>query len=339
MYRNEKILKSYIMKIITCAGFYNTGSSAVTDFFSEFDNVHSLGETEFKFLQDCDGITALEMNLIDHPHRHNSGHAIKRFLKAARFENGNFLSKRYRRFFGDKYMQYTIEYVNEITDLQSHCFWRGDCIERGELFYIIDALFTLISSKIRRRWATSILSLTNELNYFTSIDRDHFYAATKRYTSKLLNCFDDGSEFLMIDQLTPPTDINRYFNYVDDMYVVVVDRDPRDVFLMSKNYPHYYKFPHGVEEFCKWYRIIRKNNDVPNHRILKVQFEDLIYNYDKTTVKLMDLVGMDESHHVRPLEFFNPQISIKGTKLWENNFSDEIAYIEKNLPDFLYKYE
>lgn len=44
------------MKIITCASYYNTGSSPVTNFFSEFDNIKSLGETEFRVLQDPDGV-------------------------------------------------------------------------------------------------------------------------------------------------------------------------------------------------------------------------------------------------------------------------------------------
>ena len=45
------------MKVITCASYYGCGSSAVTDLISEFSGVESLGDYEFRFLHDIDGIS------------------------------------------------------------------------------------------------------------------------------------------------------------------------------------------------------------------------------------------------------------------------------------------
>ena len=36
---------------------------------------------EFRFVQDPDGISDLEYNLVENHNRHNSGHALKRFKK------------------------------------------------------------------------------------------------------------------------------------------------------------------------------------------------------------------------------------------------------------------
>ena len=69
------------MRVITCASYYGTGSSAVTDLFSEFDCIDSLGNYEYRFLQEPDGIADLEYNLIENRHRHNSSDAIKRYLR------------------------------------------------------------------------------------------------------------------------------------------------------------------------------------------------------------------------------------------------------------------
>ena len=52
------------MKIITCAGYYGTGSSAVTDILGEFDNIHFMGDYEFRFIQDPGGIADLEYNIV-----------------------------------------------------------------------------------------------------------------------------------------------------------------------------------------------------------------------------------------------------------------------------------
>lgn len=329
------------MKIITCASYYNTGSSAITDFFSEFDNIKSLGEIEFRFLQDPDDVQALETNLIDHPHRHNTSHAIKRFLKASKFENGNIFSKRYRRVFGDNYIRLTKEYINNITQLITPTHWRYDYIERGELFYMMDALISSITFKIGREHTISLLSLTGEKGYYTCISQEEFYAATKKYTSALFGPLGDGYEYLMVDQLVPPTDVPRYLNYFDDLYVITVDRDPRDVFILVSQIKHHSVLPHDVVDFCKWFKITRQHRktDPKCERRLVINFEDIIYDYDNTAKKLVQFVGEDLSHHVSPFSKLNPEISIKNTGLWEKvpELEKEIKYIEKELDEYLYR--
>ena len=69
------------MTVITCISFHGTGSGAVDDFFKEFDNCPSApSDVECRFLQDPDGVCDLEYNLIDNPHRLNSGYALKRYM-------------------------------------------------------------------------------------------------------------------------------------------------------------------------------------------------------------------------------------------------------------------
>ena len=62
------------MRFISCASYYGSGSSAITDFVSEFDSVYSFTDEEFRFVQDPDGISDLEYNLVENFNRHNSGH-------------------------------------------------------------------------------------------------------------------------------------------------------------------------------------------------------------------------------------------------------------------------
>lgn len=332
------------MKVITCAGYYNTGSSAVTDYFSEFDNIKSFGEVEIRFLQEPDGVATLESNIIDHPHRHNTTHAIKRFIKYSKFENGNFLSKRYRKIWGDSYWKYTMEYLNDIVQLSSISYWRQDKIARGEIFYMLDALLTTLTLKVGgKKCITSFLHFSKERGYFTSIDKRAFYSATQKYTHSLFKEIADQKEYLMLDQLVPPSDIDRYFNYVKNLYVVVVDRDPRDLYILTKLVPFYEVVPHPLDEFCKWYKITRKQagKEGENSRILRIYFEDLIYRYDETTDKLKRLIGIDDVHHTKKHCFFKPEKSMENTQLWKKypKYTEDIKYIERELGSYLYKYE
>lgn len=86
------------MRFITCASYYGTGSSAVTDYVSEFNSVYSFTNEEFRFIQDPDGISDLEFNLVECFNRHNSGHALKRYKKLVDFYCGNALGRKYTAF-------------------------------------------------------------------------------------------------------------------------------------------------------------------------------------------------------------------------------------------------
>ena len=63
------------------------------------------------------------------------------------------------------------EYVSEITELQAECNWRGDAIERGELFYMMNALVSELSMKLGKKYGISLMSLMHTKNYFTSIKK------------------------------------------------------------------------------------------------------------------------------------------------------------------------
>ena len=66
------------MRIITCISFHGTGSGAVDDFLKEFDNCPSAPTNiECRFLQDPDGVSDLEYNLVENPHRLNSRNGIR----------------------------------------------------------------------------------------------------------------------------------------------------------------------------------------------------------------------------------------------------------------------
>ena len=81
------------MRFISCASYYGSGSSAITDFVSEFDTVYSFTDEEFRFVQDPDGVSDLEYNLVENFNRHNSGHAIKRYKKLVDFYCGKNILK------------------------------------------------------------------------------------------------------------------------------------------------------------------------------------------------------------------------------------------------------
>ena len=104
------------MKIITCASYYGTGSSAVTDYLSEFSSIKNLGDYEFRFLHDIDGIADLEYHLVENHNRHNSGHALKRYKKLVDFYSGHKFIPKYEPFFGNRWKEISYKYIDSLTD-------------------------------------------------------------------------------------------------------------------------------------------------------------------------------------------------------------------------------
>ncbi len=335
------------MKLITCASYYATGSSAVTDFFTEFENVVSLGRYEYRFVWDPDGISDLEYNIVENNNRHNTGYAIKRYLKMTNQFNSFGYGGGYR-IFNNEFKRFTEQYINEITELKTLSWWHRERIDRGSVFCFWDRGYSyikrLLNGGLNTQKRYSLLQ-KKEIGYFSAISEEKFLNATKKYTDAVFNYANkSGAEYMMADQLVPATNIDRYLRYFSDIRVIVVERDPRDLFLIEQNL-HRGVVPIGsVEDYVKWFRITRTYSKpkVENEKcILRINFEDIIYNYEDTTKKMAEFVGLSLDKHVYPLKNLNPSISIKNTNLKNSikGYEKEIDYIEKNLSEYLFDFE
>lgn len=333
------------MKFISCASYYGTGSSAVTDFVSEFDNVFSFTNEEFRFIQDPDGISDLEFNLVECFNRHNSGHALKRYKKLVDFYTGNFLGGKYSNFFGSKWKELSYRYIDELTDFKYNGWWQYDLYDNGSFFYfrkrIINKLLhtTIWLNKPEKNFN----SLKKEITYASHPTQDKFLKVTRRYIRDLFtSVIPKGYDTIMVDQLLPPMNLNRYLRYFDnDIQVVVVDRDPRDIFVLSKYYWKDGIVPKDAKTFCKWFKYTRSHRKfelMDSPQVKFIQFEDMIYNYDETMNSLQEWLGLNRDAHIDKFKFFDPKKSIENTQVWKNKpeAKEEVAYISASLREYLY---
>lgn len=336
------------MKIISCASYYGTGSSAITDFLSEFDNICSMTNYEFRFVQDPDGISDLEYNLVENHNRHNSGHALKRFKKLVDFNAGTFFNHRYESFFDGQYKKLSYEYIDALTDFTFKGYWFYDLYDRGRVFYYSKLLPSKVLRKLKMMdpESSTLNELPNEITYCSKPTEEKFLNCTREYIDKLLGVANKKNmPMVMVDQIVPPSNLNRYLRYFNDIQVVVVERDPRDIYLLAK-----YKWKDRVipvdspEVFCKWYEYTRSHRKTEHYnpeKVILVQFEDLIYHYDDTTKRIIDWLGLDESQHTRKFAGLNPANSIKNTQLWKQHpeYLKEADYIKEYLSEYIYNFQ
>lgn len=334
------------MRIISCASYYGTGSSAITDYISEYDDCYSLTDYEFKFLQDPDGIRDLEFQLVENHNRHTSGYALKKYKKLVDFL-GNRKLKKYEYFFQGQWKRISYEYIDKLTEFTYTGYWHQDVIDKGTIFHFRKRLLNKILKLTvwRNQPEVALNELPKEITYCSYPTEESFLVLTREYIDKLFTVANvEDKSNVMVDQIVPPSNLNHYLKYFSDIRVFVVERDPRDLYLLEKYVWKGCIVPtESVELFCKWYEFTRRHRQYENYdktKVMFVQFEDLVYDYEKTTKKIRKWLQFDESQHKNPLKFFDPSKSKKNTQLWKRieGVENEIAYIEKALPNYIYSY-
>ncbi len=329
------------MKKISCVGYHATGSGAVDDYLREFDNIESANYgIESRFLQDPDGISDLEHNLIENPHRLNSGFALKRFLLFARDEK-----RTYGHIFGKEWMKWAKSYVNELADFSYKGYWHADIriVNMAALFiYKVRKFINKISpKKLKKNKYYSYFSKIS--TYSVNISEKDFIQKTQDKCEELCKMLNkENKEYVVLDQAVSPQNPNRYLRYIKDLKVIIVDRDPRDVYMNDIIKNKDFVLPKNVEQFCKVYVASRKRvNEKDSESVLRINFEDMIYDYENTANKIKKFLNLKDVNHTEPYKHFDPKESIKNTQIWKKNynqFQEEIKIIEKELKDYLYEF-
>ncbi|SHJ80626.1 hypothetical protein SAMN05444401_3924 [Clostridium amylolyticum] len=331
-------------KIITCAGYGATGSSVVTDLLKEFDNCYSTGDYEFRFIQDYEGISYLESALLENRHRLNSDIAIRRFKKIIDYHSGNFIFPRYERFFNGKFKEISYRYIDKLVDVSWKGYWEHHAIDKNAIvrffcYKIYPRIKKIIINPSERR---AVIQPPKSRIYF-SYPEDRFYNATKEYMQELFHVIDLNFkyEYLVFDQLVPPANINRYLNYFYDLKVVVIDRDPRDIFAINEMYEKESWIPsHDLDVYIKWFRKLRQQaegeiEDPKN--IMRVKFEDTVIKYDDFLKEIYDFIGITDKNHIHKRQYFNPDISIKNIGVYKIYPDQEkVRIIEQELKEYCY---
>lgn len=335
--------------ILTTTGCYGTGSSAVTDLLREFDGISCVSDQEIRILHDPDGVSDLEYNLIENPNRHNTSHSIKRFKRRMYELDHVWFVKRFSRYFGKGFPELIDSYIDSITEMKYHGIWHYDEYDRGKLFYIASRSYSklcLLAGKIFHITPNTCGLLSKkEPAYLGITNEKEFLDATKRFINELcVLTFGDNKDYVVFDQLIPPSNFKRYLRYVDDLRGVLVERDPRDLFLLEKVVWKGKVAPtEDVVQYCKWYKWTRELYEKESfpEEILFIRFEDLVYDYERTKDRIVEHFKISRLSHARKCKFFTPEVSAANTQLWKKikGYEKEIEYIKNSLSKYCYNFE
>jgi hypothetical protein len=335
-------------KIVSCASFGNTGSGVITDYLSEFDCIHNPGDYEFRFLHDYGGVSTLEDCLVYNYHRQNSDIAIQNFIKYINLYGKCCFGKQYEKYFNGQFKKKSYEFLDKITDVCWDGSWGGQMILSSFIHYPI------FKHKVLPRLLNFLLLgkhhskyTPRDVMYYSNPSSEYFSECVKEYINKLCFIIDPKNKYtyLYFDQLVPSINIERYFKYFDSLHVIVVDRDPRDLYLDNLLNWQTSWIPSDLNKFIILYKKIRQKlpYEKENPNVLRIKFEDTVYKYNDFSKKINTFLSLKESEHKSPKTRFNPDVSVKNTQLWKTqkttvDITKIVKTIEDNLGDYCYQF-
>lgn len=333
-------------KLIIPTGYMGSGSSAITDLICEFDGFDAdNGTFEYVFLHCPDGVFDLEDKLLIGNNALRSDEAIRSFEKRMyELYNRRFWwVANYKEKIGKEFLDYTDEFVASLVQYKSDSFWYMQ--ERLNFSRFVK----MAVRAVLRMVTVGKVNLKKPLEYDTMrlsfVNSEEFYSRAKVYLDKILDHLGLNEKNIILDQLLLPHNIYRAENYFDDrMECFVVNRDPRDVFILNKyvwpQMAEVVPFPSDVNEFCGYYKKLRAiEKDYDNNHIHRIQFEDLVYKYDDSVEKIMNILGLDDTKHIEKKQKFDPEKSINNTQLFNKEiYKKEAEVIERELAEFIYSF-
>lgn len=331
--------------IISTCSFGSTGSSVVTDYLKEFDSIRVMDRVELSWVGEVDGIIDLDYHL-NNPHSRttDSIYAIERYRmlcesKLPLFERAGVPKEKFEKSVND--------FLNAIT--MASWKWYKPSFAPEPLW---------------KRWAIRLINkrkwifkwqIKNRLQWegfpycdvHFSVKPENFEVAVKKHIKEVISAFGALSgESLAFDQLFPGNNPQSCFKYFDDPYAIVVDRDPRDIYVFGKTVLLKGAAGHimplnNVKDFVTYYKALRENQPYKeeNGRILRLRFEDLVYNYDSATKQLREFLHLGENPN--PMSIFDPSLSMANTQVWKRypEYKKDIDYIETELKEYLFDFK
>lgn len=335
--------------VVGVCGHGYTGSGAVLDFLKQFDecSVPSSADYEFYLAYIPHGIQDLEYNLMTRNVRYiSSNAAIKEFIKMIKILDTP--KSVYRIFGGRKFKELSQDFIKDLVQVQ----WSGyatydrvlmNSLERILRFRVLHRLRRLYENTFSKR-----CPLPFQENMYLSVQPRDFYEKVRDYLYNVLECLNyDLKKIVVLNQPFEANTPKNSMKFFGDAKAIVVERDPRDVYVFVKKF----LFSKGsfiptsnVEDFIRYWKLVR-TKPLPSYEsegpdILRIQFEDLIYNYESISSTIKLFLGLPTKTD-NEFRFFVPQKSLNNTQLFQrySEFKQDIEKIEQALPEYLYPFD
>ncbi len=327
--------------VVGICGFGYSGSGAVLDWLKGYPKTDVVDSFEFSFLYTPDGILDLKYHLLDNCAKYMSSDiAISRFIRFMKKKSCEMGSKK------RAILNITSEYVKSLIQVEWRGYWMFDYYTGS--FLKRNVGFRLFHSRIYRMFPLMPRrhpKFPPMRTMYLSIAPESFYEKTKKYIDNLIDLFvEKESTLVALNQPFPANQPNLCLELIDYSKAIVVDRDPRDLYVLFKKViPNKSCFVpvDSVESFIAYFKALHFYYPRESNNVLVIKFEDLIYEFDNTIALLESFLGLERTSFDYSKTKFNPFISLENTQLFNKypDLKNDIATIEQQLSEWLYDFD
>jgi hypothetical protein len=327
--------KNYL-NYICVSGYGWTGSGACIDLLKEFKGVCA-PQGEFRIIKDPYGIKDLEESLVHNWDFIRHDVAIKDFLNYCEImgrETGLFKKsgKGFSKKLNVNFMKESHKYIDRMTNMSYY----GDTFVHR---YKVSAFENFVM-KIRTKFGGN----NAKKMYLSRPAEDFFIEESKRYIDKIFYQYAvlKKANKIVLDQAIPPTNIHNTVKYFNKIKLIIVDRDPRDIYVnmvkRGKLLGPELEGADSASKYIKWHKLLRGDTLSDDEHIFRINFEDLVFKYDESIKKIIDFLGGDMKHNKKG-EYFSVARSINNVGLWKSYKDQEVmSVILDELPSYCHKY-
>jgi len=325
---------------ICVSGYGKSGSGACVDLLKEFEYIDG-PDREFRIAKDPYGILDLELSIIDNWEfvRHNT--AINDFLKyCAILSRKDGVFKKVGKNFSDTlyvdFMKESVEYISRISDFT----YIGDSLLNRYYLNELQSFKQRLKSKFALSNATKM--------YFSRPSEDKFVMETRQYIRNIFENYAKNKKAhkIVLDQAVSPINFKKTLKYFGNAKLIIVDRDPRDIYVTMTNEKRLLgaDISHNgfVDKYIVWHNSLRKetksciDDGFLKNRVLRLNFEDFFTHYDTTVDSIKEFLNIDFNHTNKGSKFMLESMS-DHVGIWKR-FPDQntMLYIEKKLGKYCF---
>ena len=337
----QAVLKNPLM-VIDLSGYSFSGKSAVYDLLTEFDGFFSHSkEFEFELMRVQGGILDLKNALVDNWSPIRSSEAIRNFYRLIK-RIGGFGNTRSRLagagsnydliFPGFTYK--SNQYIDSLVSASWQCDWPFP-------LYSCD-IASLLLKKSKKKLGFN----SKEILYLSRPTKELFISSTKSYLNGLFSeVIDGGHKCLVVNNAFEPFDPDKSLELFDSAKSIIVDRDPRDIYLSALNAGSIHGLEVGlavtgktVSNFIDRFKVYHSNPITSSPNILRLTFESIVLDYEAQVNRIRSFLGETSGSYRHKGSTFNPIQSAKNVGIWKSLNDDalirDIKIIERELPQY-----
>ena len=332
-------------KYVSVSGYGYSGSGACVDLLKEFEGFGAL-QGEFRIAKDPHGLCELEELLVHNWDVIRHDIDIKDFLAYCDIlSRGTGIFNKVGKDFSNKLdIDFMLESKKYIDSLAYMTYLGDTAVHR----YNIPAYKNFIM-KLRTKFSKYRNNNAKQMFFARPVESD-FIKETRNYINNLFYKYMELEKIdtLVIDQAISPTNITDTSRYFEHVKVIIIDRDPRDIYANMVKRNHLFGPEllnrESYEKYIQWYEQSRRlsekdrNNSDIDEYVLRLSFEDLVFKFDDSVEKISNFLG-GNMRHIDKGKYFSTEYSAKNVGLWKHYHDQSIMdKIGKELKSYCYDY-